>query len=488
VILVFLATLTLVSSAALAQPAAPRVLHERVEFSFDAPDGSPVALPGEEVLRPPAAVVPARAVLDSHTEGDERLDYHAVFDPTPVPFKRVLARDRVGADGALSVGDPARVPVPLVGRVRPVDREEFAGDLLVSLEPGKPTPVPSVAADARILDVVARPAVRLRFTRDGADNLYVEGDDEPAATVRLTLRLDARRDYFGAPVPPDARLGDVPAGLAPRLPPAVQGRAAAVLRAAGVRPGEDRVEPLLAALVGWFRGFSPGSVPRVHFSADPYLAIALSRTGVCRHRAHAFVVTAQAAGLPARYVVNEAHAFAEAWIPGRGWQRIDLGGAARELTVHGAEGRAVHRPALADPFPRPEPEPAPERRSRPAPRPAAAPPPPAPAGPPPTALSLRLDRSRVRRGEAVLATGRVANEDGPVGAGEVLLSLHEPVEGAVVHRWAPVRPDRAGRFSLRMLVPEDLAPGDYHLIAVFADPEERYPPALSDERALDWQR
>jgi hypothetical protein len=42
----------------------------------------------------------------------------------------------------------------------------------------------------------------------------------------------------------------------------------------------------------------------------------------------------------------------EVWIPRVGWVRIDLGGAADELTVTGAADRAVHRP-VDDPFPKP---------------------------------------------------------------------------------------------------------------------------------------
>jgi hypothetical protein len=53
----------------------------------------------------------------------------------------------------------------------------------------------------------------------------------------------------------------------------------------------------------------------------------LSKKGVCRHRAFAFLVTAQSLGIPTRVITNEAHAWVEVF-DSRLWRRIDLGGAA----------------------------------------------------------------------------------------------------------------------------------------------------------------
>ncbi len=51
---------------------------------------------------------------------------------------------------------------------------------------------------------------------------------------------------------------------------------------------------------------------------------------MCRHRAFAFLVTALGIGVPARMVVNEAHAWVEV-SDSKLWHRIDLGGAASNL-------------------------------------------------------------------------------------------------------------------------------------------------------------
>jgi len=500
------------AAAANAQPAGP-ILHERVEFE---PGGtlSVVGEPGEAatdtfaedaptadgpgVLAPAAEPGSERSTLDADTRGDDELTYEAVFVPSVAPFKRVVALDSVGADGSLGLADAALAPVPVIGAVPEPGRERFGATLHVRIEPGRPTRIPTVAAGARLLDVHGSPEVGVRFLRDSADALYATAS-EPAL-VTLDVQLDARLDYFGAPLPEAARLADIPDGLRPRVPAPIARRARRVLRAAGVARGEDRVAPLLRKLVGYFRGFSPGRVAPDRFRADPYLAISLSRTGVCRHRSHAFVVTAQSAGLPARYIHNEAHAFAEAYVPGRGWMRVDLGGAARSFTVRGAEGKELHRPAFQDPFPNPRGF----RRSALAVVDGAAGPSGANALPPgvaagdaaagdpsadiglaPTVVTVGVSRPRVRRGRAVRASGEVRTTAGlPVTRGEVILALYAPGGWQVVHVWEPTGTDGRGSFSARLSIPEELPPGVYQLVATYTDPGGPHAAGVSEPRVL----
>lgn len=371
---------------AIAQTAATRhKLHEELPLPSERPtpmigsgSGTPAAFAaGDKVLpKPEVEAAPARSkgdepVLgqggfaadrqtsmkpDDSTGSDATLHYVSVFNPDVLPFKRMSALDGVADDYTLKVAHAALTDVP-VGGATDKTRDRFWGSVLVQLAPGTDVALPSVAPDMRILSYEIKPPVPVRFAKDGADNFFVRTDESSArGTYRLVFLADADAGYFAPQLPTTRRYTarDV-AEAAPRelraaLPPKV---------AAAARRTLDNLEidatmelgTVFNKLVRHFRAFTAKPLPRS--TGDLYRDLCDSQAGVCRHRAFAFMITANAVGIPTRFISNEAHAFVEVWFPSRGWQRLDLGGAALRMEVQGADNKTLHRPRADDPFAKP---------------------------------------------------------------------------------------------------------------------------------------
>ncbi len=292
----------------------------------------------------------------------ERL-YHEVFNPAVFPYKRMSVVDAVGEDGALTVRDPRKLPLPPGdGRVRR-EHDPFYASVVVDFVSGQPVPLPTPAAGVRVVSYQATPALQVRFLADGADNLYALA--ARGGRYRLVYLVEAEPRYFAGPLwergAPRVRLGDVPARLLRPLPRRLGREARAVLRRLQLRegPGADYGDTL-DRLVGHFRAFALEELDTEQGAGGDslYLQIALQQRGVCRHRAYAFVVTALAAGIPARYVENELHVFVEVYVPlpaegGGYWRRINLGGAPLQQRVVEGESKVAYREKGGDPFSRP---------------------------------------------------------------------------------------------------------------------------------------
>ena len=295
---------------------------------------------------------------DRITELEGTLGYYSVFTPTIAPFKRVTALDTVvfdedGRTPVLVVGDQETRRVPVAGATAPApderERDRFWGSVVLDFSDGLPVPLPGVSPESRILTVRTEPRAAIRIEQDGADNFYAFSTTR--AQVRLTFLTDAPRPYFNAPIPEVA--ADARADEATDLPPAVRREAETFARELGLSRGMALPE-VLGKLTEHFRSFEE-SDDFPSGSGSIYLDLARSKKGVCRHRAYAFVITALALGVPARFVMNEAHAWVEVRLPDPvGWMRIDLGGAASGLEAHNAEDRPRYRPVNPDPLPRPE--------------------------------------------------------------------------------------------------------------------------------------
>jgi transglutaminase-like putative cysteine protease len=377
-------------------PAPPPVLHEEVRspvaaqprrrrepdnpalFGQDPAAGhNPTAIRDDEKILPepepaaePAAEEPihgrggfgadrrTEAIPDARTGSDDTLHYVEVFNPSVVPFKRMSALDAVRDDYTLVIGQPSQQELRVTGVPTP-GYDRFWGSLLIDLRPGEEVPIPSVAPEMRIVSYEAEPRTQLTFSVDGAGNFYVRGDEPDARGVhRLVFLVEADPRYFAPVVPTGLRVSDIPAGRVHPLPARVQELAEQALRTEALRLRRDTpLEDALARLVQYFRAFEPKQL--VSPTGDVYWDLFTQQAGVCRHRSLAFMITANALGIPTRFVSNEAHAWVEVWAPRArgsregGWMRIDLGGAAVSLEVKNVSGKAMYRPRGEDPFPKP---------------------------------------------------------------------------------------------------------------------------------------
>ena len=260
---------------------------------------------------------------DRDTRRPDVESYDDPFSPATAPFKRLRAYDAVDAAYTLRVQSRTLKPVAVGGAVGPGD-EPFYGDLSVDLVPGQPVRVPTVGPGARLLRMHVSPAVPVTVLRDGVDNWFVRGTS--AGRVRLVVEIAIARATFGSDFA-DVDWADLDK-LGHPQPAAHHAAALEVAQAIGVSRA-IRPREVVRKMVAYFRAFAPSEDPP-RGRDDIYLDLALSKKGVCRHRAFAFLVTALNLGIPARMVVNEAHAWVEAH-DGALWHRIDLGGAAREL-------------------------------------------------------------------------------------------------------------------------------------------------------------
>lgn len=281
---------------------------------------------------------------DRDTRRPDVLPYDDPFSPSTAPFKRLSAFDSVDASYTLYVRDAHTSPLPIMPSPAPdASDEQFYADMVVDLAAGQKVRIPSVGPGARVLRAragVGTQDARFLLWRDGADNWFIEA--ESSARARLVMETSIRRATFGGDFGDPSWAELLP--IAP-LPPSVQRSANEVTARIGV---SRRLSPRddVTKLVAYFRGFTESEDPPAP-SRDIYLDLALSRKGVCRHRAFAFLVTSLSLGLPTRMVVNEAHAWVELH-DGRQWRRIDLGGAGQ--TLHDPLSTNTPYDPPADPF------------------------------------------------------------------------------------------------------------------------------------------
>jgi hypothetical protein len=291
---------------------------------------------------------------DRDTERPDLSAYDEPFTPSTAPFKRLQAFDSVDSDYTVRVYDARLVRVQVGGALGHEPEEtEFFADLVVDLAPDRNVLIPSVGPGARIVRAhlgSGATDIPYRIVRDGADNWFLQPTLLRAPVrARLVMQLAIAKAAFGGPLA-DAAWSDLP--LVPPFPARVVREAAHVRQVIGVSRAM-RPRDAVARLVQYFRGFADADDPPTG-RASIYLDLALSKKGVCRHRAFAFLVTAQSLGIPTRLVENEVHAWVEVH-DGARWTRIDLGGAGRVTNpaLFASTDRPAYQPP-ADAYPWPQ--------------------------------------------------------------------------------------------------------------------------------------
>lgn len=433
-------------------------------------------------------------------QGGTALRYFTVFTPTIAPFKRVTSLDRVtiAADGTpvLDIADAARRTVWPGPGVEPDDglpRDRFWGSVVLDFSDGAEVPFPSVSPTSRILSLETNPPIDVRITRDRADNFYAQALARGMGEVRVVFLTDAPRAFFGREYIPAGRV-DALAAHVPALPSRLRSVALGFARDTLGVTARSGFEEALSALTRHFRDFQESRTPPRN-TGDVYLDLAQGGVGICRHRAYAFVITAQALGIHARFVHNEVHAWVEVEMPrDGGWLRVDLGGAEAEVRASGSD-RPVHRPELPDPLPRPE------RYERAFVRAqqmsglrsssggasdgAASGSSSGGAGSSASAssssaqaLTLRVDQSEyaVLRGRELSVSGSARGGGVGISGLRVEVLLRSPTRE---ERIGVTVTNERGRFVGTFGVPQDLAVGDYSLIVSTPGDGERWAPAIA---------
>lgn len=423
--------------------------------------------------------------VDRDTTRPDSVSYDEPFIPALAPFKRLYAYDAVDESFELTVFEKQLTRLEVGGKPGPQD-DQFYADLFVDLAPGVPVRIPSVAPGARALVARTDPEISFQLERDRADNWFMTGDAR--RRVRLIMQVSAPRAAFSAELA-DATWGELLRQLPP-LPPAVRSAALEIAHQIGVSQ-KQTPRQVTAGLVAYFRGFAPSdATPKATRGVQLYQELALSRKGVCRHRAYAFMVTALGLGLPTRMVRNEAHAWVEVY-DGVRFHRIDLGGAAGRMDWDPSQGDHVHRPP-PDPFAWPEGAESGQAMlsqtlegasdaANPSAAASAAPrrPPGVPSASasdssvpqavdqqderPRAAVALRVSAPSTQRGATLQIAGVVEASGEACAFSRVDVSLRD---AAGVETWLGAFPtDASGNIDGRVTVPFDIEVGDYKVVA-----------------------
>ena len=299
---------------------------------------------------------------------DGNVTIYEIFDPVLGTVKRWTSLD------GLLYDDQASNPTDMYTmynydsdkyEIFPTNSEDYSNIfegwiwMGITISTSEYTRIPSVSPDADIIDYDPNATgVNIRFFKDGADNYYVQGNEN--TVIDLKYRMGTNGSYFNRPIPEDLTISDIPDDIIRPINGANQVKenvreflqyrldngTIANEPLYWLWPENGTPETNLALIINnltwYFSSFieGDGDVPDAEEPWDAYQTICINGIGACRHRSFGFFVTALALGAPTRYVSNEAHAFVEVYVPvdnetisASHWKRIDLGGTGSSTTL-----------------------------------------------------------------------------------------------------------------------------------------------------------
>lgn len=297
----------------------------------------------------PFPLIPAnnrKIVIDTDKTGID-VDSYMIFEPSLDKMKRGAVVDDVSLEDrnyTIFVNDTAKTMLDFsYGKYLNI----YYGIWQIQVTKDF-TPIPSVTPDNKLLRFYTDEKVE--FYKDGADNLYVRSD--VTKTINLSYNLVTNNSYFDIDIPNDLTTAnrtsnnDIPEGVWIKPGNEIFEKVEWFLNNSDEAliynlKNETNFSKILANITQYFSNFAKGDVPDPNVTHDVYQTIAINKIGASWHRSFTFFITANALGIPTRFVqeprINEnnqdrARAFVEVYIPEIGknynisrWKKIDLG-------------------------------------------------------------------------------------------------------------------------------------------------------------------
>ena len=143
--------------------------------------------------------------------------------------------------------------------------------------------------------------MRAASIQSGTDRTQDWANASTSGSFRLIFLVDADAGYFAPSLPTSGRRltpglveSAAPNAVRTTLPSDVRANAELTLRKLRINRDMDLSE-VFNKLVSYFRGFQAKPLPS---TGDIYRDLCDSKAGVCRHRSFAFMITANAVGIP----------------------------------------------------------------------------------------------------------------------------------------------------------------------------------------------